>query len=160
MQRSLPTKLTAMVLSVGLSPAYCWTLFINFMKQLNRLLPLQRSNTQHTFVGFNDGVPVAYPVLSFDFLIRRWMWIFMNYICAHLTYINSGQIFRLNVKDVKRHRELDCTCCGGAVSHGGSILWAQSSWRHCWAACCGGHASPQTEFSMSVPQISSKLVWV
>lgn len=106
MQRSLPTKLTAKALSVGLSPAYCWTLFINFMKQLNWLLPLQRSKTQHTFVGFNDGVPVAYPVLSFDFLIRRWMWLFMDYICAHLNYINSGQIFHLNVKDVKQPRNL------------------------------------------------------
>lgn len=75
-------------------------------------------HTQHAFVGWNDGVPAACPVLSFDFLIRRWMWLFMGYICAQLNYINSGQIFRLNVKDVKRRRELYCTCCGSAASQG------------------------------------------
>lgn len=30
----------------------------------------------------------------------------MDYICAHLNYINSGQIFHLNVKDVKQPRNL------------------------------------------------------
>lgn len=61
----------------------------------------------------------------------------MGYICAQLNYINSGQIFRLNVKDVNRRRELYCTCCGSAASAGefwrkapdallGHLLWSRS----------------------------------
>lgn len=49
----------------------------------------------------------------------------MGYIGAQLNYINSGQIFRLNVKDVKRRQELYCTCCGRAASRGN--FWCKAS---------------------------------
>lgn len=104
------------VLSLGLSAASCWALFIHFTKQSNWLPSAEGQRTQHAFVGLSDGEPAAYPGLSFDFLIRGWMWLFMGYICAQLNYINSGQIFRLNVKDVKWSWERYCTCCGSALS--------------------------------------------
>lgn len=81
---------------------------------------MKDQHAQHAFVGGNDGVPAACPVLSFDFLIRRWMWLFMGYVCAQLNYINSGQIFRLNVKDVQRRQEPRCACGGSAASRGSS----------------------------------------
>lgn len=44
----------------------------------------------------------------------------MGYICAWPNYINSGPIFRLSVRDVKRRRELYCRCCESVTSLGNS----------------------------------------
>lgn len=44
----------------------------------------------------------------------------MGYVCAQLNYINSGQIFRLSVRDVQRRQEPHCARCGSAASRGSS----------------------------------------
>lgn len=154
MQRSSPTTLTAEVLSVGLSAASCGALAIDFMNQFSWLPSAKVQHTQHAFVGLNDGEPAAYPGLSFAFLIRGWMWLFMGYICAQLNYINSSPIFHLNVKDVKRSWGFTAHVVGTCEprrTHSGTALLMSLLSHPLWSPVLDS----LTEFLMSEPHMSS-----